>query len=298
MKKMTGSVKIAITRYMVLSIVLMLTVITESMAKTNTEKTGILLVSFGTSYAEAQVALDNIDEEVKKNFPEIEVRWAFTSNIIRRKLAKQGRHVDSPAEAIAKMGNDGFTKLAVQSLHIIPGVEYESLKKTVDAFNQIPKGVKQLALGKSLLYEHDNIKELCSKLERGFPTTRLDDAIVLMGHGTFHQSNIYYPGVQYYLWQLSTRYFMGTVEGYPNLDDVLFSLKKQKIKRIWLMPFMSVAGDHARNDMAGDDADSWKSILEAEGYEVKPLLKGLAEQDDIVNIWINHLKDALYELEN
>lgn len=264
----------------------------------NSGKKGILLVSFGTSYANAQNALDNIEEEVKKAFPDVEVRWAYTSNIIRRKLKKQGQSIDSPSEALARMGSDGFTHIAVQSLHVIPGEEYESLRKTVSAFNHIPKNTKAILIGKPLLYAHQDVSNLTEALVNTFPSEiKKDEAVLLMGHGTHHPSNIYYPGMQFYLSQKSPMYFMGTVEGYPELSDIIPTLKAQKVKTIWLMPFMSVAGDHAQNDMAGEGPDSWKSQLEAEGFKVNVVMKGLAEYDSIVQIWVNHLTEVFHELE-
>ncbi len=262
-------------------------------------KTGILLVSFGTSYANAQSALDHIDVQIKEEFPGIEVRWAFTSNKIRNILKKRGRTIDSPAEALAKMGADGFAKIAVQSLHVIPGEEFENLVKTVSAFNHIPKNTQKIVLGKPLLYHHEDIVETCAALHSILPEERKStDAVVLMGHGTSHQSNIYYPGLQYYLWQQSPLVFLGTVEGYPSLDEVILELKKQNTKMVWLQPFMSVAGDHAQKDMVGNEPDSWKSQLETAGFTVKPVLKGLAEFDVINAIWIKHLKATMNELEN
>lgn len=261
------------------------------------EKTGILLVSFGSSYKESDVAFNNIDSMVRKAFPETEIRWAFTSMIIRNKLKKQGKYVDSPAEALAKMGNDGFVKVAVQSFHVIPGEEYENLQKTVSAFSHIPKGIKTIKLGKPLLFAHSDIVTLCSELNKTIPqNAKPGDAFVWMGHGTNHSSNIYYPGIQYYLSIQSPKFFLATVEGFPGINDLLPKIKEGKIKTVWLMPFMSVAGDHAQNDMAGKDPDSWKSVLESEGYDVKPVLKGLAEYEGIVNIWISHLREVYEEL--
>ena len=263
------------------------------------EKTGILLVSFGTSYTSAQSALDHIEEQVRKTFPGIEVRWAFTSNVIRNIQKKRGRSVDSPAEALAHMGADGFTKIAVQSLHVIPGKEFEDLQKTVAAFNHIPKNVQKIVLGKPLLSRHEDITETCAALKTILPADRAPgDAIVMMGHGTSHESNIYYPGLQYYLWQQSPLVFLGTVEGYPGLKEIIAGLKDKKVKTVWLMPFMSVAGDHAQNDMAGDSPDSWKSQLGNAGFTVKPIIKGLGEYNAIDAIWINHLKEVFDELKN
>jgi len=264
--------------------------------KTETKK-GILLVTFGTSYAEARVAFQNIEEQVKTEFPGVEVRWAFTSKIIRKILKKRGELIDSPTEALAKMGENGFTHVAVQSLHIIPGEEYENLKLTVEAFNKMPKGIRTAKLGNPLLYFDTDNKRLASFIDAEYKKdTGVQSAVVFMGHGTHHSANIYYPGFQYYLSQKSNKYYLGTVEGFPMLEQVIPELEACEIKNITLVPFMSVAGDHARNDMNGEEADSWKSVLEKEGFNVETVLKGLAEYDPVVDIWVEHLKEAFNEL--
>jgi len=118
-----------------------------------------------------------------------------------------------------------------------------------------------------------------------------------MGHGTPHPSNAFYAAFMYQLQRLDPNIFVGTVEGSPGIDDIKEILLKKGIKKAYLMPFMSVAGDHARNDMAGEDEDSWKSILTRAGVDCEPILKGTAEYNDIVNIWIDHLKAALTRLQ-
>jgi sirohydrochlorin cobaltochelatase len=264
----------------------------------NQSKTGILLVTFGTSYANAQVALDHIDQKVKEAFPGMEVRWAFTSAIIRNKLKKQGKYIDSPAEALAKMGSEGFTSIAVQSLHVIPGKEFEDLKETVEAFRLIPKSTQSILLSKPLLYLSDDLKAVTETLDSILlANKKSNEAALWMGHGTHHPSDTYYAAMQYHLWQKSPLYFLATVEGCPALNEVLPKLKANKVKTVWLMPFMTVAGDHAQNDMTGNEPESWESQLKKAGVEVKVIMKGLAEYDQIVNIWINHLKETFNELE-
>lgn len=266
-------------------------------AKNTVDKKGILLVSFGSSYPSAQASFQNIEAKVHASFPETEVRWAYTSKIIRHKLAKQGTHIDSPSEALAKMAEDGFTQVAVQSLHIIPGSEYNDLRQTVNAFEGLPKGIQKIKLGDPLIFKHEDNLELATAIDQLFKNkVGKNEALLLMGHGTEHNANICYPGFQYYLEQVSDKYLLGTVEGVPTLDDMLQKLKSMKVKTVYLTPLMSVAGDHANNDMAGDHASSWKSQLEKEGYEVKIIMKGLAEYDEVVKIWINHLKKAYNEL--
>ncbi|MGQ1910758.1 sirohydrochlorin cobaltochelatase [Marinifilum sp. RC60d5] len=282
-------------------IALLLILVTSSfmvVSKTkDTDKTGILLVAFGSSYAETRATFKHIEEEVQIAFPDKEIRWAFTSKIIRKKLRKRGEKIDSPTEALAKMGEDGFKKVAVQSLHVIPGEEYENLKKTVDAFSGIPKGLEEVKLGDPLLYHHADIKHLTDALLHNLPKQiAAKDAVVFMGHGTRHFANVYYPAMQYYFWQRSSNFYLATVEGYPELSEVIKKLEENKSRKVWLLPFMTIAGDHARNDMAGEENDSWKSQLENKGYKVEAVLTGMADHKEVIQIWIEHLQRILLEL--
>ena len=270
----------------------------QAMPHKHVDKTAILLVSFGTSYKVAQKSMTDIDRMVKKEFPGIEVHWAFTSVIIRRELAKRGQMIDAPAEAMGKMAAEGVTRLAVQSLHCIPGIEYNDLKRTVLQFRHIPMCFDKITLGRPLMYYHADIEKLVSALEQNVFPKNMDkhEAVVMMGHGTTSPANVFYAGIQYDFWKASPRYIVGTVEGYPTLEDVEYQLKKNKVKEVWLMPLMSVAGDHARNDMSGT-SHSWQAKLEALGYQVHPVLKGMGEYPVIAQLWINHLKEAVNELQ-
>jgi len=257
-------------------------------------KKGILLVAFGTSIPEAEKSFKNIDTKVKAAFPGVPVRWAYTSKIIRHKLARENKIIDSPSEALAKMMDEDFTHVAVQSLHTIPGKEYNALRTTAKAFEGLPKGMRSIIVGAPLLYSPQDVKKAVKIIAAQFPRERKpDEAIVLMGHGTEHPGNIYYPALQYYFGQMDPNIFVGTVDGSPTLDDVLTGLKKKGITKAYLIPLMSVAGDHARNDMAGDEDDSWKSILTRAGITCVPILKGTAEYDAIADLWLEHLKIAM-----
>jgi len=281
------------------SVVLLLAIfLTTNIASANTPiKKGILLVSFGSSYPETRVSFDNIEKDVKKAFPNVEIRWAYTSKIIRTKLRTRGENINSPAMALAQMAEDGFTHIAVQSLHIIPGLEYNNLKNTVKEFNLIPKSLKRITIGTPLLYKHKDNEKVAKAIKNIFASKLSQkDAFVFMGHGTEHISNIYYPGFEYYLKKESPKFVLGTVEGYPTLQNTINELKKMKAKTVYLTPLMSVAGDHARNDMAGNESKSWKTILEKNHFKVKSILVGLGEYDNIVDIWIEHLKIAFNEL--
>lgn len=257
-------------------------------------KKGILLVAFGSSIPEAQVSFENIDAQVKAAFPGIPVRWAYTSSMIRHKLAKQGKHLDSPEVALAKMMDEKFTHVAVQSLHTIPGEEFHDLRRNAHLFGNMADGFDRILVGTPLLATDEDIGRVVSAMIKHIPEERnKKDAVLLMGHGTPHPSNAFYAALMYHFQQKDPNIFVGTVEGFPEIDDIKAMLLKKKIKKAYLMPFMSVAGDHARNDMAGEEKDSWKSVLTAAGIECVPMLKGTAEYDEIVAIWVDHLKTVM-----
>lgn len=258
-----------------------------------TAKTGILLVAFGTSEPAAQAAFDHIDQRVRAAFPNVPVRWAYTSHIIREKLAKQGKHLDSPMAALARMADEKFTHVAVQSLHTIGGEEFHDLQRVVMGYQAM--GVfQQLRVGDPLMSTQADMQRIVDAVVATLPKERQKkEAVVLMGHGTHHPANAFYAALMFQLQLRDPNIFVGTVEGYPEIGLVKEQLLARKIKRAYLMPFMAVAGDHARNDMAGDEEDSWKTILTRAGIKCVPVLKGTAESDAFADIWVGHLGEVL-----
>ncbi|MGD8254361.1 MAG: sirohydrochlorin cobaltochelatase, partial [Syntrophobacterales bacterium] len=251
-------------------------------------KKGILLVAFGSTIPEAQVSFENIEQSVKETFPGVPVYWSYTSRIIIKKMAKEGKHLATPAETLAKMMRENFTQVAVQSLHTIPGEEFHGLLKNVHKFAGMSKGIKKVLVGYPLLATSEDVQRVAEIMMKIIPKERRKkDAVVFMGHGTHHPANVYYAALNYHVQKLDPNIFVGTVEGWPEIDDIKADLKKRRIKRVYLMPFMSVAGDHVRNDMAGPESDSWKSILEKEGIQCVPVLKGTAEYQEFVDIWVD-----------
>jgi sirohydrochlorin cobaltochelatase len=263
------------------------------------EKTGILLVAFGTSVAGADVAYKNIEKKVAEAFPGVELRWAYSSMIIRHKLAaeKNAAEHDSPAEALAKMMDEGFTDVVVQPLQTIPGQEYNATAETARAFSGMPKGMARVVVGMPLLSSTADLERTAGVLSAMAPKERAaGEAVVFVGHGTHHPANVYYPGLQYYLQKNDRLAFVGTVEGSPSLQDVLADLARNKVKKVYLLPFLAVAGDHVHNDIAGDGPDSWKSSLTRAGIACVPVLKGTGESDAVVAIWVDHIKAAMAQL--
>jgi sirohydrochlorin cobaltochelatase len=257
------------------------------------KKVGILLVAFGSSEESAQVSFENIDRKVRAAHPDIPVRWAYTSTIIRDKLAKQGKMLDSPEVALAKMQDENFTHVAVQSLHTIGGEEYHDLRRSVTAFD-LMGGMERIVLGYPLLATQEDMARAVDGILSTLPEGRKpEDAVVLMGHGTHHPSNAFYAALMFQIQRKDPNVFVGCVEGYPEIGEIEAMLKERGARKVYLMPFMSVAGDHAKNDMAGDEDDSWKSVLTKAGFECEAILKGTAEYDVFVDMWVDHLSGPL-----
>ena len=268
-------------------------------AKADEKGPAILLVTFGTSIPEAQTAFDNIDAQVKKVFPGVEVRWAYTSYIIRQKLAKEGKIWDSPEVALAKLMDDGYTKVAVQSLHMIPGFEFHDIYVNAKMFERMSGGFDKVFVSYPMLSSDAAMNKVVEILPGAMvPKERTpEDAVVLMGHGTHHTSDAIYSAMMYKFQNADPNIYVGTVEGHPTYDDVKAMLLEKGVKKAYLIPLMSVAGDHARNDLAGDEADSWKSMLTQAGIECVPVMKGLAESDALVDLWIENLQTAMKHLQ-
>lgn len=268
-------------------------------AKADDKGPAILLVTFGTSVPRAQAAFANIETQVKKAFPDVEVRWAYTSHIIRQKLAREGKVLDSPEIALAKLMDDGYAKVAIQSLHMIPGQEFHEIHTNAMMFERMVGGFDKVIVAHPLLSANDAMENVVKTLPAAMiPRDRTpEDAVVLMGHGTHHAGDAIYSAMMYKFQSIDPNIYVGTVEGHPTFEDVKAQLVKKGIRKAYLIPFMSVAGDHALNDMAGEEADSWKQMLTQAGIECVPVLKGMAEYDALADLWIENLKIAVKHLQ-
>ena len=257
----------------------------------------LLVLSFGTSFNDSRrLTIGAIEDQLEKSFPDYSVRRGFTANIVIDHVAKRdGEKIDDIDESLKRAVDNGVKNLVVQPTHLMNGLEYEELKGDIaqysDAFDKI-------AIGQPLLSSDDDF----SRVENAIVdwTKDYDDgetAIVFMGHGTSADSNGVYQKMQDLLTKDGhTNYFVGTVEATPSLDDVMAAVKKGNYKRVVLEPLMVVAGDHANNDMAGDDKDSWKSQFKAAGYQVECLLRGLGENETIRQIYVEHAQAAIDSL--
>lgn len=257
-------------------------------------KKAILVVSFGTSYPDTlEKAIGATEKAIADAFPGWEVRRAFTSSIIMKKLLKRDCvQIDNVAQAMAKLEAEGFTHVAVQPTHVMHGEEYEKLLKQLEPY-RLRLSVQA---GEPLLDKQEDYEAVASALLNRLPQPKENEALVLMGHGTPHFANSAYGQLEQNLMDTCDRVYVATVEGYPTLDRVMAQLaKRPEIQKITLAPFMLVAGDHARNDMAGD-GDSWKRQLEEKGYEVTCILQGLGEYPEIRALFVRHCRKAVEAL--
>lgn len=263
-----------------------------------TMKKAILIVAFGTSVPEAQRAFEQVDARAKGAFPTTEIRWAYTSRIIRAKLARQGTRLDSPEMALARFMAEGYTHVAVLSLHTIPGIEFHQLYRNAMLFGEMAGGFRSIVVARPLLSSQDDIERVSKALIERIPTDRRPgDAVVFMGHGSRnHPADALYSAMNYVFQDLSPNVYVATVQGYPSLVDVLPKFAGKNIKKAYLIPFMSVAGEHARKDMMGEQADSWKSVLTCNGLTCEAIMTGTAEYPEIVEIWLDHLRDSYAQL--
>ncbi|MFZ2633147.1 MAG: sirohydrochlorin cobaltochelatase [Desulfosalsimonadaceae bacterium] len=253
------------------------------------KKEAVLLVAFGVSDQGQMKPYRNLERLVKERLPDALIRWAYTSDMIRQKLAGQGVMVPSPEQAIEGLAAQGVTRLTVQSLHVIPGHEYEDV---IEAVNRHRSDFKRLVVGKPLLSSVPDAEQVIDILLKNIPERKPGEALILMGHGTSHAADFTYVAMDAMLRQNDSRAFFGTVEGHPTFDDVLARCREAGVKNAVLVPFMVVAGDHAHNDMGGNDPDSWKSRLGAEGVTARPVYRGLAEVDALADVFVDHLMIA------
>lgn len=258
----------------------------------NKYKKGILVVSFGTSYEHTRKAnIEAVEIKINEAFKDYEVRRAFTSSRIIKKLKERDNiFIDNTSEALEKMKREGFEEVIIQPLHIIPGIEYE---KIVTVFKEHGSNFEKIEIGTPILYSMDDYEEAVEALKSQLPDIKEDSAVVLMGHGTYHPSNACYACLQSFLSDEGLNVYVGTVEGYPEIEHIIPKLKNRNVKEVTLMPYMLVAGDHAINDMASDEEDSWKSILEKEGFKVNMYIHGLGENPDYQRIYVNKVKEAM-----
>lgn len=233
----------------------------------------LVVVSFGTSVPSARKTIEKLETELSAEFADRDFYRAFTSTIICRKLTAQGEDVCGTKETLEKLIEKGYKDILVQPTHIIPGYEYE---KVVAAIEAAKCDKAEITLGKPLICDMEDLKNAAHITGNAWIPD--EGILILMGHGSSHDNNMIYPALQTaFSVECPGKVLIGTVEGWPEIDDVMSALEKTDVKNVTLAPFMLVAGDHAINDMAGAEEDSWKNRLEKAGYNVSCIMGGLGE---------------------
>ena len=266
-------------------------------------KDAIVVMTFGTTYKDTRAkTIDATVKAIQAKHPNTKVVTAYTSHIIINRVKKnEGITYPTPEEALEQLKKEGYTRVALASLDVIPGMEYNY---NIGVYHNYKDQFKKMTLGTSLMYwqgqeeQADDVTETIKALSTQFPKQGKDDAILIMAHGTPQVSNAYYSVIQAKLDEAGYKnVYVYTVEGWPNLETVLPKLKKNGIKHVTLMPMMMVAGDHANNDMAGKEEDSHKSILEKAGYKVDAYIHGIGENKAIRDLYVKRAEDAWNALE-
>ena len=267
------------------------------------DKDAIVVMTFGTTFAENRAKTINATiEGIKAAHPGVKVVTAYTSHIIiDRVAANEGIKYPTPEEALAQLKAEGYTRVALTTLDVIPGMEYNY---KLGVFNSYKQDFKKMTIGTPLMYwqgqeeQADDVTEVLEAFATQFPKTKKGEGIVMMAHGTPNIANAYYAVIQEKLQEMGyDNVFIETVEGWPSLETIIPKLKAKKIKKVTIMPFMMVAGDHANNDMAGSEEDSHKSILEKEGIKVEAYIHGLGENEAVRNVFVERANAAWDALE-
>lgn len=259
-------------------------------------KKAILVVSFGTSYEDTRKkTLDAIEDRIRNEYPQYRVYRAWTSAMVRKKILKRDTVViPDVTEAMQQMILDGITDVIVQPTHVLNGIENDRMEAQLQAYRG---RFAHIVAGSPLLTTQRDHKCAIECVAAELAPTD-GEALVLMGHGTEHFANSVYAALDQQFKDYGyENIFLGTVEAYPDFETLLKRVEKIHPNRVLLAPFMIVAGDHALNDLAGGNRDSWKCRMEEAGYETECILTGLGEYEGIRRIFLDHVADSEKALE-
>jgi sirohydrochlorin cobaltochelatase len=278
----------------------------------SSDNLAVLLVGYGSLSQRAIETYNKIVSAYQQEFPKSDVSLAFTSSFIRNKLLeRQGIFFHSPLTALANLQDQGNKRAVVQSLHLVAGSEFHQVASLVHGLRTFRGkfGFDYLEMGTPLLSSIDDCRRVSKALAPEFGLLNTGEqgrdraasrelaAVVLMGHGTSHMADSAYSQMAAILENDYSNVFLGTMDGFPGIDEILGQLKRSGVRRLKLMPFFLAAGGHAQEDLAGDGSASWKSIFTKAGIQTDVHLKGLAENSEILRIFFEHTKQAAERLE-
>ena len=252
-------------------------------------KTAILLVAYGSSNPGSRAGLAYFENLCRQRFPGLPLRWAYSSALLRQRLAGARQKSDSVEKAIMRLHFENFKAVAIQPLHTIQGREHEAVihvaRKT--AYNVSLK----CTIGSPLLTDSNSISIMAKALLNVLPAERKqDEDVIFMGHGAKHIASAAYEALDTEISRNDAHIHVASMSGPILLDHILARLSSQKV---WLFPLLSVVGRHVLHDMAGNQSNSWKMRIEAKGHKCIAVLQGMAQWDSICNLWLNSLANIL-----
>jgi sirohydrochlorin cobaltochelatase len=272
----------------------------------------IVLVPYGSYYPQAIDTYNRIKAAYEREFPSSTVRLAFTSQLMREKLIeKDGTVIPSPFASLAQLFDLGYKSAIVQSLQIVPGGEFHQIASLVKGMkgNESKSSFEHLEIGLPLLGGLEDCKRVSSLISAFLKRTaenRLDqeeprdpdgEAVLLVGHGTSHPADSLYCLMAQILRKDHSHVFLGTLEGFPGIADVISELEASGAKKVKILQFLLVSGGHVMKDLAGGGPDSWKSLLEQNGFEVDMQLEPMGEREEIISIFLEHTRSAMKKKE-
>lgn len=265
----------------------------DNLIKKGAEKKALLIVSFGTSYKESrEKAIGAVERALANAFPDYDFFRSFTSKTILRLLRERdGLQIADVKTALQHLTEEGYTTVLIQPTYMMSGIEYDETAATVAAYKSL---FQHCAMGAPALSSEKDFTEMVRIVE-GALAGRYDDrtVVVMMGHGSEHEANFIYEKLEGCFKTAGfPNFLVGTVEAMPSMFSVIDKVKRMSVEKILLLPLMIVAGDHAANDMAGDNEDSWKNSFEAAGYQVECIMQGLGEYKGIQELFVRHAGTA------
>lgn len=258
----------------------------------------LVVISFGSTFAETRTHdIGGIEQALAEAFPTYDQYRAFTSAIVRKRLVEQGINVNSVEETLELLKEKGYEEILLQPTHLLHGEEFEH--KILVLKEKYSSCFKKMTIGKPLICDDEDYKLVAEALASVLPALQKNEGVVLMGHGSPRPNNksfrYTYPKLQEIFDSLQLPVLIGTVEDEdtPNFEVVKEALIERGYTKVHMYPLMVVAGDHANNDMYGDDPDSWKKQIETLGIATAGHLNGIGRYKAIQNLYIRHIVQVL-----
>lgn len=265
------------------------------------DDTAILLAAHGSRRPESRAAIEAVAARVRQAHPGIPIAVAFTSTHILTIMRRKGEQADDVAQALDRLHQQGVRRVAVQSLHVIPGREFHEMQALADKLMVRDNRFERIEVGRPLLSCEEDLDLVADTLMKLVPADRAEgEAVVFIGHGTQHPGNEFYPALGHRLQRLDPLVFVGVMgrgkDREPSAPTIAKWITRAGVTRAALMPFLFGAGYHVAHDLVGEKDDSWESVLGEAGITCRGILKASGEYEELADIWLAHLADAMARL--